>query len=221
MVNNRTSIKFYLLSHTLSEQTLLAYNELAKEHACTIEYINFDRSQLTKTNVSNRFTEYTLYRLFIPHLLPEERVLYLDADTICDGSLGEMYYSEFGKSLYAGVVDTGINNKKKDKIRFPISSPYFNAGVLLLNLKAIKQLGIHDKWVALVNSRRYTHHDQDIINLTCQPGIVLPTIYNSSLCTSFVDNAVIHHYAGVKDPWIDNLHNKELWYKYQERYHDS
>lgn len=157
-------------------------------------------------NVEERYTKYTLYRLLIPMLTDANKVIYLDADTLVNCDLWDLYNRPV--DTVAGVIDTGAEAHKKALGLYN----YVNAGVLLMNLANIRPL--LPKWLAMVNSKKYQFNDQDIINLTCNVEL-LPPYFNQSVCTPPSDSVGIMHYAGDK-PW--NGYHSALWDSVNYRY---
>ncbi|KAG9014684.1 hypothetical protein FRB94_010531 [Tulasnella sp. JGI-2019a] len=94
-------------------------------------------------------------------VIPVERVLYLDADILVRGSLAELWEVDLGDKLVAAAVDVGLpmghtGLPKRDE-------PYFNAGVLLLDLTKIRQHAQDLR--SLARSMRDAHfRDQDVLN---------------------------------------------------------
>ena len=97
---------------------------------------------------------------------------------------------------------------------------YINAGIIIMNLEAIRESGIAEKWKALT-VKKFHYQDQDIINLTCSEKCkFIPPKYNMMvylddelLCSmakediysereieEAICNPVIIHYNGGK-PW--------------------
>ena len=74
------------------------------------------------------------YRLMIPKLINQDRVLYLDADIIVNGPLSDFYYSDLNGAPVGVVKDYGMG----EHFPFPyldasVSKKYFNSGVLLID----------------------------------------------------------------------------------------
>ena len=68
-------------------------------------------------------------------LLPVERVLYLDADILARGDVGRLWDSSLGEKLLGACTDVGFPLGHREIER----GPYFNCGVLLMNLKEIRR----------------------------------------------------------------------------------
>ena len=99
---------------------------------------------------------------------------------------------------------------------------YFQAGVLVLNTKAMRKLHPMEKWLEFASDDRYIYNDQDILNAHCQ-GRVKYLDYDWNVMTdcfgrignvfSFAPCAIfdafndsrnhekIVHYAGAQKPW--------------------
>lgn len=137
-------------------------------------------------------------RLFLASVLPFERVLYIDCDTVVAAPLLDLWRTQMGDALVAGVEDT-VDAYFRKVIGLPAGEKYINAGVLLINLGAWRQEGIEDQFMAFI--RRFDgavpHHDQGTINGVC--GLrrkVLPFRYNvMSNAYSFPSKTIQGMYA--------------------------
>lgn len=144
-------------------------------------------------NYGSRWTWMSLMRLAIPRLLPEERrVLYLDCDTIVRQDIGELFDLDLGGCLLAAVLEP---DKSRDGRR------YYNAGVLLMDLDALRASGKVAEMVSAANYRRWGLPDQDVLNACCsRQTLALAPAYNA---TGFIphdeERVKIRHYAGTRD----------------------
>ena len=83
------------------------------------------------------YTSYAAYaRIFISDVLADEgRVLYLDCDTLVDGPLDELYALDLQDKPFALGYDCIFSHFKR-YIRQPLKLPYYNTGVMLIDLAA-------------------------------------------------------------------------------------
>lgn len=83
------------------------------------------------------YTSYAAYaRIFIPEVLEEGgRILYLDCDTLVDGPLDELFTLDLQGKPFALGYDCIISHFKR-YIHQPLELPYFNTGVMLIDLAA-------------------------------------------------------------------------------------
>ena len=79
------------------------------------------------------YTSYAAYaRIFIPELLnTDERVIYLDGDTLVNGSLAELLTMDMQGKPFAFAIDCVPFSYKK-AINVPADVPYFNSGVMVI-----------------------------------------------------------------------------------------
>jgi len=106
-------------------------------------------------------------RLFIGEILPSEvdRVLYLDCDIVVNGPLYELWNTNL-HDKYLGAIQDTIPPRTKSSVGLLPQQPYFNAGVLLLDLKQWRENRIGEKCLDFIKAHdgRVTHHDQGVLN---------------------------------------------------------
>lgn len=229
-VNNDEPIKLYLLSDTIPEDQLDRAYKLCDYFGKgdSIEYCNmeglYNQFLGDNVNVDNRFTKYTLYKLFMPYIIADDRILFLDGDTVVNGDLSEYYNTDFNNDLLVGCLDTGLLPGYKTSIGLQENDKYINAGSFLMNLNIIRKLKLADKWLDLCNNTFFGCHEQCIFNLTMKNRIqIIDAKYNVSLSTSleYIDDDVkVMHYAGNK-PWdldTSSVPKVNIWDYYSDKY---
>ena len=112
--------------------------------------------------VHSNHTAQIYARLLIPDLLPPEieKALYLDCDLVVRGDISELWKTPFdGRSLLAardriGFVGapSGIANYRE--LGIPADAPYFNSGVLLMNLRKWRELRTSERVFAHLREHR-------------------------------------------------------------------
>lgn len=143
-------------------------------------------------NFNSPWSYMTMLRCVLGMMLPdEERVLWLDCDTIVDEDITDLFAMDLNGYYYAGVMEP---TKSKDIFR------YVNAGVLLCNLDMLRGMCKEQEMMAFLNVCKFGWVDQDIINLLCQGRIrIIESIYNSNAFTMPCVRPKIIHYAAIKD----------------------
>lgn len=115
----------------------------------------------------------TYYRIIGWGMLPEtvDRILYLDVDIVVQKSLRDLYDLDLGDRLFAVCEDifgriNGFHEGNKRRLGIPEHLSYFNAGVMLVNVKALREGGEVDRILAQVyrDYERYEYNDQDVLN---------------------------------------------------------
>jgi len=166
----------------------------------------------------------TYYRLVLPEIITNDKVLYLDCDVVVNKSLWNLYSTDIENCYIAGVRDS---YEKENCERLNLAK-YVNAGVLLINLKLCRENNVSDKLLkwSSENQEKILWLDQDVLNVVLQDKIkYLDNINNAQVSelefgmtkefNKLADKAVILHYVGHMKPWMNNrflLSN--YYYKY-------
>lgn len=114
MDNNKQekTLVFYIIEHDISDEHKLMIRETVEKYPNAIVHfipmpnIN-EKFGLGLKQIKSIWLFDSYCRLFLGTLLPEsvERVLYLDCDTLCTGSLHDFYNLDFDGNYAAGVID--------------------------------------------------------------------------------------------------------------------
>jgi lipopolysaccharide biosynthesis glycosyltransferase len=149
-----------------------------------LELVIINMDQKLKQNYTGFIkSNAAIYRLKLASLLPnEEKCIYLDGDTIILQDLSHLFKINIEDYYLAGCLD--FRATFKQKLFRPLQGKYINSGVLLMNLKKIREDNLEQKFEELLekNNKQKLFYfvDQDIINLACVGKIkFLPIKYNS------------------------------------------
>ncbi|MBR3881528.1 MAG: glycosyltransferase family 8 protein [Mailhella sp.] len=151
------------------------------------------------------------YRLLLASLLPDvEKVIYLDCDLVCRGSLAPLYGLDMKGDWLRGVVDIDAETHRR---RLGLRK-YICSGVLLVDLKAWREHSVEERCTAFLRDHAdmIVLHDQDVLNVVCQEHLgYLDRIWNAQACATrqgrlsgFNDVAKIAnivHFIGGRKPW--------------------
>lgn len=157
----------YLLGENISDDNKNYLGDIAWQYSRKIEIINVPKLDIAPSIVSERWPLSAYIRLFSGQLLPGKlkRILYLDCDTVITGDIEPLGNIQFNGKLVLGVKDC-ISGLYKKNIGLDVDSPYINAGVLIIDLDALRKIKINVKiedymsrYVQLIN-----YADQDILN---------------------------------------------------------
>lgn len=130
-------------------------------------------------------TPYTLLRL-LADLVPDmpEKLLYLDIDMMVAGDISELYNTDITEYEFAAV---------REKYGSIIIAPdYINAGMLLMNMKKIKETKLLEKARHLIKTKKMLFADQDAIYRSTVKKLLLPRIYNEQSKFNKKDTVICH-----------------------------
>lgn len=167
--------------------------------------------KLDNFKVREHLTKGTYYRFFIQEFLPPEvdKIAYLDGDIIVNGSLAELFNVDLEHHLMAAVPQ--IDGDGPIRLGLPTGSKYFNAGVLVINVKKWRDDDISTKLMKFSEEKRdiVQWPSQDPLNaVTAGQWVELPKKFN--FYHGFTEKEyerykhiepVIIHYSGLVKPW--------------------
>ncbi len=237
-ITNRTkeTINCYLFTMNLSrlkpDYTCITdkqtefLNEVVKSKNEDNKVIKIDVTELYEKefgkckNENAYCTPYTLLRL-LADMVPQipDKILYLDIDMMAKGDIAQLYNIDISNYEYAAV-------KEKYGSVF-IWPDYINAGMLLLNMKKIKETRLLEKARKLIKTKKMLFADQDAIYRSTTKKMLLPRIYNEQSSFRRKDSIICHfckrlmwlpypHTENYKQWQIDEIHKELKCYAFDE-----
>lgn len=184
----------------------------------------------------------TYYRLYATKVLPQtiDKVLYLDGDIIVRSSLHQLWNIDMDDIPIGGVPDSTYSSVVHyNRLRYPVSQGYFNAGVLLINLKYWREHNVLCDFLQIVKEKKevLACHDQDVLNYIFRKNkLLLPLKYNMQNCFLYrrdmvplpwtfdeqiadgQKSPVIIHYVTAPKPWHSDCRHpyKQEFVKYRD-----
>lgn len=175
------------------------------------------------------YTCTTYFRVFIASMFPQyDKALYLDCDLVALGDLSALYAYDLGDNLIAGAPCEGVNsfNVYKDYVREVggLNPDYFfNAGVLLMNLKGFREEGFYGQFADLLKKYKFeVIQDEDYLNVLCQDRVLrLPRAWNKFPVSSDVlsrEDLRIVHFGMTWKPWhYTDIPYQEYFWEYAKK----
>ena len=180
-------------------------------------------------NIERHVPRTAVLKFFIPEILNElDKVLYLDGDIIVQKDLFEFFSTDITDN-FAGVVKDIENKEWKHSVwlEFPYEH-MFNSGMMLMNLKKMRENNISEKLIDYRINGKNFFMDQDALNMVIGKNVKfvdfkynmlnlfiehfskekLEEYYGVPFENSRIENyknAVILHIAGSDKPWLFNL----------------
>ena len=247
LLDNRNESTFYII-HVLFD------NYFSKNNIDKIKTVvdNFgkNRTEVVFHNIGVDFKKANLgcfgratyYRIKLPSLLPDvNRIIYIDGDTLNLKDLTEMYNIKLNEGMYlSAILDRVTMVKEIAELGIKINK-YVNAGVLLMDLKTMREKSIEKILRDFIDTHFLKTVDQTAINAMCNKNIqimsykyVVPPLssyeelvkYNSGqetmykvseseLYNAYHDPTLIHFFGPGK-LWNKNCNHtyKPYWFHY-------
>lgn len=208
--NKAEDIVFHIITEGLRADNRVKLEAIVKQYGRKICFYNIDTSLLKSASESPglqkpNWTLSVYYRLLLGSVLPEniDKVLYLDCDTIVCDSLSELWSTNLENYAIGAVYDySGDDIRIYNRLDYDSSLGYFNAGVLLINLRYWRTNKIESLLLEYMNRNVaiLKYNDQDVLNYVLrEQKRGLPMKYN--LMKRFFWQT--HHLYLNKSRWSD------------------
>ena len=227
---------FYVLNSDLEDNGKAILSKLAEGNGATIKYTYVDENLFPPSlPVVPGWPHVIYYRLLLAELLGDDvdRIIYIDADIVVNSSLKELYTESFENKLICGCRNFGEveegkyrNKKLYESLR---TGKYVNSGLLLLNLKDLKNQKYDlNRYLDAARELNYelVFPDMDLINYVHKDhfrfldeykyNLFASEAYSEGIKKDRAKDSVIIHYAGYK-PWDGgHIHydTEMLWWEY-------
>ncbi len=229
----QTEYSIHIVCSSLSTENIL----LLSKYNVELVYVKDEFEQFNHTHLY--VSSAALFKFNLPKIFKNyDKILYLDVDMIVQKDLTPLYNIQL-RDAYAAVVQDiqcVLSNKdhRRNKLRY-----YFNSGMMLLNLKKMREDDISSKLIDYkLNFPEGKYMDQDAFNCIFSENIILlsPTYnyipyswrkYSREKIMSFFhitkeeykllasNKADIIHYAGKDKVWKKKyMSGSDIWAKY-------
>lgn len=219
--HNDVNIKFHILHAGIETSSQNRIKRLASEFEnILIHFIQVDESRINGLVLSDDPVPIASYfRYLAPELLPnEDRALYMDIDMLCIGRLDKMYRdTSMGEHIYLAAVEDFFVSTTDDYpgikkgIGLAEADKYFNTGLLLMNLSALRDGIMEEFWATLRTRSKEIPKEFDVFADQTSANIVfrqktkfLPGKFNvltSAMKYKKYDSITIVHFAGPDKPF--------------------
>lgn len=223
-------LHFHILDGGICEEEKKRIAKVCDGHNCKVAYYAFDDADFKDCPLTY-LTMTTYYRLKIASVLEKvDKVLYLDGDMIVKESLAPLWETDIADNWAAGVWDV-IAEENMKRLGIPENYGYFNAGMMLINLKKWREDEVEAKLYDYLAKypERLVYQDQDLLNAVIYEKTKFVDLrWNSQ----FIENTYLQkrdetyfnslmkpgiiHYIGRDKPWKfdSQVFRREAYIKY-------
>lgn len=125
------------------------------------------------------FTLTIYFRLFIPAMFPQyDKGIYIDSDVVLTSDIAKLFDTDIGDNFIGACNDLSIADipplvKYTENAVGVKKEEYINSGVLLMNLKKMRDCNFEGHFLNLLNTYHFDciAPDQDYINAMCNGNI--------------------------------------------------
>ena len=218
-----------ILHTSISEENKTKIKCYERENV-SIEFVdlsNYIEKVKDKLYTRDYYSKTTYFRLFLPELYPQyDKVLYLDSDIVILSDIADLYNIDMEDNLIVATPDGAVQNIPvfqeyvEKVVGVAEYKNYFNAGVLLMNLKELREFKFQEKFLYLLGTVKFSvAQDQDYLNRLCKgkTKIIADTWDRMPIGQDNVKREELHliHYNLSFKPWhFDNILYEEYFWKY-------
>ncbi len=209
----------------ISEEMIAFLDEVAKQYNPENSVVRVDVTDLYEREFAHCPNEdaycspYTLLRLFADEVrgMPD-KLLYLDVDILFNRDICLLYDTDVSDVEYAAARD--------HYGKYLIRPDYVNAGVLLLNMKKIKETGLLVKARKLIQEKKLVFADQSAVIRSTTAKKMLPQKFNDQ---KFLHKStVVRHFskrlfylpyphtANIKQWRVSDMHRIYHYYAFDD-----
>lgn len=224
LLNNQDKeLTFHIFTDFITDEDNQKFSLLAQQYRTRIVVYLVDCDKLKTLPSTRNWTYATYFRFIIADYFTNkaDRVLYLDADIACKGSVQELIDLTFSDAQIAAVVaeaDNGWWAKRASSLGTPgLIKGYFNAGFLLINIDQWAKNNISKKAIEMLRDpdviSKISHLDQDVLNmLLVGKAQFIDKKFNTQYSINYElkketvinpvnESTVFIHYIGPTKPW--------------------
>ena len=175
----------------------------------SVDVSDLIREHLLNTpNTHNRHYKIYVATRLLAHFVSEipDKVLYVDSDVLFCKDIKELWDIDVENYEMAGCPDSFFATGRGRLTK------YIQTGVMLFNMKRIRENGTFDRALDLIKTKRFPFYiDMTALNRACKNKnkLIIPRRFNSY---KWNKNAVLHHVCGLRRgkvpftrAWFDRL----------------
>jgi len=231
--NPQRQYKAIVLHQDLSENNIAKLKSLETENfkiELTPMRANFEALD---DRMSNRlrcdyFTLTIYFRLFIPAMFPQyDKGIYIDSDVVLTSDPANLYDIEIGDNFIGACNDLSISDipplvAYTENAIGVKKEEYINSGVLLMNLKKMREADLEGHFLNLLNTYHFDSiaPDQDYLNAMCNGKIYYldeswDTMPNDAKPP--LEHTNLIHYNLFSKPWCyDGIQYEDIFWQYAQ-----
>jgi lipopolysaccharide biosynthesis glycosyltransferase len=166
--NKGNMIKINIFHNGIIHDKLNELKNFVINHGHEFHSIQIDETKIENAPVTQHVTLATYYRVLMPEFLDKDldKILFLDSDLIIRKNILELWDTDLTESFVGACLEY-VDDKYKARLGLTIGSEYFNAGVLLINLKKWREENVTNNLLDYIktNSEKLLSWDQDALNV--------------------------------------------------------
>ena len=167
LVDNASDENMYIINimtTAMNEENRAKINKYERENVKILYHDVTDLANNIKDKLYTRdyYSISTYFRLFIPNMFKQyDKALYLDSDIVILDDIANLYNIDIGNNYVGAAPDDVIATEQifRDYAEKVVGcssyKTYFNAGILIMNLKEMRDNDFENKFLHLLDTVKY------------------------------------------------------------------
>lgn len=164
--NTEEKIVFHVFTDGINQNDLNKLKKLTVYQNIMIKIYYIDINVFKNLPTTLAWSYATYYRFIMGKVLYGiiDKVLYIDADILCIGTLAELKNIDMDDNIVLAISEEGQFNVNRLGLKH---GKYFNAGALYIDINKWNDAQIAEQAINLLqrNPEKYTYLDQDVLNI--------------------------------------------------------
>lgn len=182
------SISLLIADRDWEEDNKKVVHEYLFKYESKVIFIDV-KDDLEYFNYPNRDAAIMLCVFSLADHVDYSRVLYVDVDMVINGSLYDIWNLEMGDNFIAGTLDCNLAISRAAS-GIDVNDPYFNSGVSLINLDAMRKHNIKKRTFDYIKSYDIKKYKKQIYDVTRNWLKTWEVIYSNA-------NNIYYHDQGI------------------------
>ncbi len=231
LIKNASKKYFYdinVLTASLSEENKKVIGAMANDYVkITFVDVSNELERIKdKLHMRDYYTNTTYFRFFVPKMFPQyDKALYLDCDVIIADDISKLYNHNILNNYVGAIVEevmtqVDVFGTYAEKLCGIRRDKFFNAGVLVMNLKKMRNDDIEGGFIELLSRYKFqVTQDEDYLNVLCKNKVLMIDVaWNKTPIKEipFDESRVkLAHYKINWKPWhFENVMFGDLFWSY-------
>jgi lipopolysaccharide biosynthesis glycosyltransferase len=224
LTNTQQLCRFHILQTGLSDESVKKVCSLGERFPHGQWQIHHIDAELFDGFDYSLYSIEAYFRVILPDILPDvDKIIYIDCDTVAEGDIKEIWDVQLGDNIAAAVSDKAYKVLLKRKAILDIKphEPYFNSGVMLLDLQKMRNERFLEKFIEctphinekIKSAGERCYPDQDPLNYLMRGRFtLLPPRMNAQS-----NGRLFEEHCATLDEWADSV-NDPLIIHYNRSY---
>ena len=179
-----------------------------------------------RLDVRDYYSIATYHRLFLPTIFTRiNKAIYIDSDIVVREDIANLYNTDIGNNLLGAVPDGSVQIYDEFKLYVKEiigvePEKYFNAGVLVMNFKGLRNFKFEKKAIELLSKVSFkVAQDQDVLNFLIKDKVYyIDPKWNVMPLGNRHPNPSLVHYNLILKPWKhENIMYEDFFWDVADR----